>query len=66
MATDEATRTLRYVPFEEIRIWLYARDPREAMLLTCDPKFQRFLQAKRNEKKIARAVNWVRRNVWGL
>lgn len=61
MATDEATRTLKYLPFEEVKRWLYALNPRDAMLLACDPKFKRFLDAKRGETEFDKFMNRVKR-----
>ena len=51
MEAKEAIRQLKRKNFQHIRMWLYALDPREAMLLACDPKFRKFLDAKRAKSK---------------
>ena len=59
MATQEATRQLRFRAFPEVRKWLYALGPRDAMLLACDPAFQKFLSKKREETKWTQWINGI-------
>jgi hypothetical protein len=61
MQADGAIKTLRYLPFGDVRRWLYALDPKEAMLLACDPRFKTFLERKRSEPSWMRFINNVRR-----
>ena len=49
MEAKQAIRKLKKKPFDYIRKWLYALDPREAMLLACDPAFKVFLDSKREK-----------------
>lgn len=51
MEAAQAIRKLKRKNFGYIRQWLYALDPREAMLLACDQKFRAFLDAKRAKAK---------------
>lgn len=50
MEAKKAIKQLKRKDFGFIRKWLYALDPREAMLLACDPLFKVFLDGKREKE----------------
>jgi hypothetical protein len=54
-------RHLALEPFDVVKRWLYSLDPKDAMLLSCDPEFKRFLDKKRNETQWDKMINWTKK-----
>lgn len=55
---------LWHLPWFDFLGWLYAMNPREALIMSNDADFAAFREKKRNKEPWQHAVSWVWRKIW--
>jgi hypothetical protein len=58
--------TLTLLPLPMVKRWVYALDPKLAIVVTCSPEFKKLLKFKENQGTFGRATDWIARKVNGI